>query len=557
MRSWIYMSIAITAIVAMVLPFGSVTATPGIEMTNDELAALVKQAYIYSFPVYEMYRTRYNAVYDQNNPARTDLNHFGHKRHLSDYTDRSVTQPNNDTLYSSAWLDLSLEPIILSVPDTNGRYYVMPFMDFYTNVFDYVGMRTTGTGAGSYVIVGPDWGGETPAGLPVISSPTNSVWLIGRTLVEGEEDLPNVHAIQDQYQLTPLSVWEGTGEAKVKTDLDNPPPAPDPTDPWNFFQIVNIGMTENPPPSDEASLMSEFAKIGVGPGQTFDPDRFTEEQKEIVLTAMRQARQRDIYKAMSSITVREGFTYLPPNMGNYGKDYYLRAFVALVGLGALEPVEAVYFGSVTDKDGNPYDARNCYVLRFEKEDLPPVNAFWSLSLYEIAPDGRRYFTKNPINRYSIGDRTEGLKYGSDGSLEIYIQRRPPSEDKVSNWLPAPSSSDAFALNLRCYLPGEPIVNGQYRVPGVERILCLCNLKDKIANLQASDFNNEHAWAGQQQTLLDKVDAVIQQIEAGEYQGAINKLRNDVEKHIEKWIVGEKHPELIEEVKAAIAMLVRT
>lgn len=244
-------------------------------------------------------------------------------------------------------------------------------------------------------------------------------------------------------------------------------------------------------------------------------------------------------------------------MGNYGKDYYLRAFVALVGLGALEPVEAVYFGSVTDKDGNPYDARNCYLLRFEKEDLPPVNAFWSLSLYEIAPDGRRYFTKNPINRYSIGDRTEGLKYGSDGSLEIYIQRRPPSEDKVSNWLPAPSSSDAFALNLRCYLPGEPIVNGQYRVPGVERILCLCNLKDKIANLQASDFNNEHAWAGQQQTLLDKVDTVIQQIEAGEYQGAINKLRNDVEKHIEEWIVGEKHPELIEEVNAAIAMLVRT
>jgi len=480
MKGKIYTPLAIIMIAALVLTFGCApkaapvpseeapTPIPSVEMTDGELISLVKEAYIYSFPVYEMYRTRYNAVYNQNNPRRTDLNHFTHARQLSDYTSRAVTQPNNDTLYSASWIDLSLEPVIISVPDTNGRYYVMPFMDFYTNVFDSIGERTTGTKAGSYVLVGPKWSGKTPTGLPIIDSPTNCVWLIGRTLVNDEADLLNVRAIQDQYRLTPLSVWEGTGEAKVQTDLGNPPLAPDPENPWNFFQIVNIGMTENPPPSDEVSLVAEFAKIGVGPGQDFTPNRFTEAQRDVVLTAMQEARKKDIYKKLSIITQHEGWTYLPLNMGNYGKDYYLRAFVALLGLGALEPKEAVYSSSTTDKDGSPYDARKCYILRFEKEDLPQVNAFWSLTLYEVAPDGRRYLTENPINRYSIGDRTEGLKYGSDGSLEIYIQRQSPVGDKASNWLPAPLSSDVFTLNLRSYLPGESILSGQYRIPGVEQ-----------------------------------------------------------------------------------------
>jgi len=471
MRNWLNVLVAVIVIMAMVLPLGSVTATTDIGMTDDDLHDLVIMAYIYSFPVYEMYRTRYTAVYDQENPARTDLNEFLDRRELLDHTDRRVVSPNNDTLYSSAWLDLSLEPVILSVPDTNGRYYVMPFMDFYTNVFDSVGMRTTGTEAGDYVIAGPEWDGETPDGLPVIGSPTNSVWLIGRTLVDGEWDLPDVHEIQDQYELTPLSLWEDPeAEAKVITDLENPPPAPDPEDPWNFFEIVNIGMTENPPPDVEAPLMCLFAQIGVGPGQTFDPDRFTPEQKEVVLTAMHIARTMAIFAGAAEIERHEGWTYLPTHVGNYGDDYFFRALMALIGLGAVEPAEAVYYGSETDKDGNPYDAQDRYILRFEKEDLPPVDAFWSISLYELKPDGRRFFTENPIDRYSIGDRTEGLQYGEDGSLEIYIQRQPPSEDKLSNWLPAPSSVDAFTLTLRCYLPGEAIVTGEYRVPGVEALL---------------------------------------------------------------------------------------
>jgi hypothetical protein len=168
------------------------------ELKDTELSDLVKKAYVYAFPVYEMYRTRYGAVYNPINPGRTDLNQFNHRRKLSDHTARQVTTPNNDTLYSSAWLDLSQEPLVLSVPDTAGRYYSMAFMDFYTNNFAYVGRRVTGTKAGDYVVVGPKWNGATPAGLAVIKSPTKSVWLLGKTLVDGEADLPNVHKIQDQ-----------------------------------------------------------------------------------------------------------------------------------------------------------------------------------------------------------------------------------------------------------------------------------------------------------------------------------------------------------------------
>ena len=158
-----------------------------------------------------MYRIRHRTVYNQNNPARTGLNRFGHTRKLADHTSRAVTAPNNDTLYSSAWLDLSGEPLILSVPDAAGRYYSMAFMDFYTNNFAYVGRRVTGTKAGDYVVVGPKWSGSLPPGLPVIKSPTNAVWLLGRTLVDSEEDLANVHRLQDQYKLTPLALWNKAG----------------------------------------------------------------------------------------------------------------------------------------------------------------------------------------------------------------------------------------------------------------------------------------------------------------------------------------------------------
>lgn len=455
----------ITLIISMVW---AIPSTMAAQLKDDELTTLVKKAYIYSFPVYEMYRMRQGLVYDRTNPIRADLNHFGHLRELKDHTARRVTTPNNDTINSYAVLDLSQEPIILSVPDTAGRYYSLAFMDFFTNNFAYVGRRTTGTKAGSYVIVGPAWRGETPAGLPVIKSPTNTVYLMGRTLVNDQADLSKVHRIQDQYKLTAYSVWTKTGESKVKTDLNNPPLAPDPKDPWNFFQIVNLGLTENPPPADEAPLMAEFAEIGVGPNQKFDPNRFSEEQRKVVLAAL-QAAAKEIPAGMADMAklLKQGWSYSPPNLGNFGKDYSYRALVALVGFAALEPVEASYFTGLTDKNGRPLMGKNRYLLRFEKGTLPPVDAFWSLSMYEVTPEQRAFFVDNPIHRYSIGDRTKGLKFNKDGSLDIYIQNHSPGKDLESNWLPTPPGP--FRLAFRTYQPREPILKGEYKLPGVQQV----------------------------------------------------------------------------------------
>ena len=461
---WIVAFLLAGWVMSMVLGIEPVRAN---DLKDQELSDLVRRAYIYSFPVYEMYRIRHMAVYDQNNPSRIGLNQFGHTRKLADHTSRGVTAPNNDTLYSSAWLDLFKEPLILSVPDTAGRYYSMAFMDFYTNNFAYVGRRVTGTKAGDYVVVGPKWNGPFPPGLPVIKSPTNAVWLLGRTLVDSEEDLANVHRLQDQYKLTPLAVWTKTGLQKQQAQPKNPPVAPDLKDPWQFFRIVNIGLTENPPPADEAPLMAELAKIGIGPDQTFDQSRFNEEQRKIILKAIEDTAQEMRRGLSQTGQLREGWNYPPLHLGNYGKDYPLRAVTALMGLAALEPAEAFYFGAQRDKQGNPLTGENRYRLHFNKGQLPPVEAFWSISMYEVTPDQRAFFVDNSIHRYAIGDRTKGLKFNNDGSLDIIMQRYSPGRELESNWLPTPAG--VFRVSFRAYQPGQAILNGSYVMPGIQRI----------------------------------------------------------------------------------------
>ncbi len=450
-----------TSVIALAIARGHAAV-----LNDAHLADLVKRAYVYSFPVYEMYRTRYNAVYRPDNPKHADINRFFHERKLADHTFRDFTSPNNDTPYSSAWLDLSKEPVVISVPDTAGLYYVLALMDFYTNNFSYIGHRVTGTAKGDYLVVGPDWKGAIPAGLALIKSPTNAVWILGRTLVADEADLANLHKIQDQYKLAPLSVWKGEA-GRAGTSTGNPPPAPDPKDPWNYWKIVNLGMTENPPSSSEGHLMAEFAQIGVGPGLVFDPGRFTAAQSGIVLQAMAAAAKAIPVVGRQNIKFRNGWSCFPSHIGNFGKDYDFRALVALGALGALEPAEAIYSSASTDKDGKILSGTSRYLLHFNKDDIPPVKAFWSLTMYELMPDGRAFFTPNSISRFSIGDRMPGLKYDAAGSLDIHIQHQPPGKNLESNWLPAPPG--AFRLTMRMYEPRESILNGTYTMPGIQSI----------------------------------------------------------------------------------------
>jgi len=434
---------------------------------EGNLTEITKQAYIYVLPLDIMYRTRWQAIFNSENPYHGNLNEFRHGRRLADPSSRAVTAPNNDTLYSSAWLDLAPEPVVLHVPDTAGRYYHVQFMDFYTNNFADVGRRATGTREGDYLVTGPGYAGETPAGLPVIKSPTNAVWLICRILIDGPEELSKVHALQDQLRLTPLSTWKGRAPGSAPAKPPRTWIRPDPEDPQNFLAVANLAMTENPPPKSEEPLMQEFKRIGVGPGQTFDLKRFSEAERGEILLGIEQAKQE--LRGGAGQRPRGGSPWnVPgPDLGRYGTNYLLRAMVAVAGLGALTREEAMYIGTTIDADGNRLDGRYHYVLRFPKGGLPPVDAFWSLTMYKTEPDLRSFLVENSIGRYSVGDRTRGLKYGEDGSLSIYIQHDSPGPDKESNWLPAPST--VFRLSLRAYQPRQELLEGRYVVPPVRRV----------------------------------------------------------------------------------------
>ncbi len=431
------------------------------EQSSEEYAYTIGvQAYIYGYPLVEMYRVRYTRVFNPAAKNRTPLNQFYHIRQLHDHTATTVIGPNNDTLYSSAWLDLAKEPIVLDVPDTKGRYYVMHFMDFYTNSFAFVGKRATGTKPGSYAITGPGWNGKLPEKLTRIESPTNAVWLLGRTLVDGKDDLPAVHALQDQYLLTPLSSWG-------KKEKPSPPPLPDfpaydLSEPLKFFELLNVALGENPPPAREAALMSLFGQIGVGPERVFKVSELDAPTAKGLRRAIERGQQIIASRRVGDVPVNG---WVPPqaHLGKFGDDYLYRASVAKFGLAATSRDETHNF-VIGMSDQQPLKGGRKHVLRFEKGQLPPVDAFWSVTMYH-APAG--FLVDNPIQRYSIGDRTKGLRYGEDGALEIYIQHESPGKDKESNWLPAPKGD--FALALRCYLPRKTISDGTWKPPPVKQV----------------------------------------------------------------------------------------
>jgi len=419
----------------------------------DALSTIARDAYVFTFPLYETYRVRYQMQYSPANPRRVPPNQFLKVRTLADSTSRRVTTPNNDTLYCSAFLDLSRGPLLFEAPEIADRYYSFAFMDFYTNNFSYIGTRTTGPRAGRYLIVGPGWSGPAPEGARVLASPTNAVWLLGRFLVSDPSDLPQVHQLQDAVKLSPLL------PGATVPAFDGPPIVPD--DPWNYFAVVNHALTQNPPPARDTAIVSRMAAIGVGPGRTFDGARFDDKERQELLAGIQDAKRLIAAEDLGGKVVN-GWAYPPRDIGNFGEDYLRRAATALKGLGAVEPAEATYLSHV----GEALDGSRTYRLRFDRDRLPPVAAFWSLSIYEVMPDKRRFFADNPIHRYSIGDRTPRLQRSADGSLEIYIQHASPGAARESNWLPAPPGP--FALILRGYLPRAPLLDGTYAPPPLER-----------------------------------------------------------------------------------------
>ncbi|WP_413301103.1 DUF1254 domain-containing protein [Bacillus sp. 1P10SD] len=407
------------------------------------------QAYIYGYPLVEMERTM--QIFTQKAP----LNTFDHMRNLVDDRFRDVVAPNNDTLYSLAWLDLSKGPVVLSVPNIGDRYYSFQFLDAYSNSFSYVGTRTTGTKAGKYVIAGPNWKGKLPKAAKVIQAPTDMVWLIGRTLVDGEKDLTNVHAIQDKYSLTPLTKKQAEPSIYLPEITENIY-----NDPAAFFDIMTQSMKLLPGSQADAAMLTQFKLIGI------DPDKGFQGSKDPAIMAgltraVKDAQEIIVKSRGYKGSLNNNWTMKYEN-GTYGTDYLMRAVVAKFGLGANIPAEAMYPNTRLDGEGNPLSGEYQYVIHFDKDQLPPVNAFWSLSMY----GSDLFFVANPINRFTIGDRTEGLKYNEDGSLDIYIQNTAP-EGKESNWLPAPKGN--FVIMLRMYMPKQNVLDGTYEMPKVQKI----------------------------------------------------------------------------------------
>ncbi len=457
------------------LTFATVTAAASAQTapaTNDwrekYAYTLGMQAYIYGFPYVYMSEVRWGQVARKIDPdllPHAAVNHFWHNKVMGGPESQAGGSPNNDTLYSIAWLDLSKEPVILSVPDVGDRYYTMEIASFDSDNFAYVGMRTTGTKAGNYAIVGPSWKRELPGGVQQLTpSRTPSAFILGRTLLRGPDDLPAIRALMAQYQLTPLSLWGKPG-VTVPESYDVLRPFDRKSDPLADWKTMNATMAENPPPSRHELLLKQFAQIGVGSG--LDVEKLDEATKRglaraavdgrnLLDAAIRQgARQKNV----------NGWNYPPPDMGRAGDkdDFLLRAALqSMWGIVANDPAEAIYLNTATDLDGQQLAGANRYVMHFPAGGVPKVKAFWSITLY----DARHNLVRNPINRYALGDRDK-LKFNADGSLDIYIQNEPPGKDKESNWLPAPNED--FNLVLRSYLPGAEIQEQRWTPPAVKKV----------------------------------------------------------------------------------------
>jgi hypothetical protein len=434
-------------------------------MPNEQVLDVAVHGVIYGLPLVMMELTMQSATnVDVPRGMAAPVNQFAHVAAFPDAAFKHVVRANVDTLYSSAFLDLAREPIVLSVPDTHGRYYLMPIFDAWTNVFASPGTRTSGNAARDFVIVGPDWNQPLPAGLQVLRSPTNIAWLLGRTQTDGPDDYAAVHQIQRGCSLVPLSAF-GTPYTPAKgtiARIDARTPAIDKLKAMTattYFTTLARLMQRNPPPPADAPMLAQLAAIGVVPGEPFDPP-------PEVAAAVERSVAVALAKLSPSTALRgevvNGWTIPGANLAAYGTDYATRGMIALIAFGANLPADAVYPTSFIDADGRPFDAAKRYVLHFDDGALPPVHAFWSITLY--GPDS--FFVANSIDRHAISSWMP-LVRNADGSVDLYVQHESPGESLEANWLPAPASG-SFNLTLRMYWPTtEPpsILDGTWKPPG--------------------------------------------------------------------------------------------
>ncbi|GGF82361.1 hypothetical protein GCM10007301_48080 [Azorhizobium oxalatiphilum] len=429
-------------------------------------------AYVYGYPLVTMEMTR-RVMTNVAQPVgtRAPMGTLIKLRAYPDASFRDVTAPNADTLYTTAFFDVGAEPWVVSLPDMQGRYFLLPFLDGWTEVFQVPGSRTTGTGAQTYLVTGPGWSGKVPDGMVQLKSPTSIVWMLGRIYCTGTpEDYAAVHALQDRFKLFPLSALgkDYTPPAgKVDPAIDMKTAVREQVNALSateYFKLLAELLKANPPASKDAAALERFKTIGLVPGQSFDASKI-DSRWEKRLPQLSFDRIMLHFK-MSGGDIKDinGWGYTTKT-GTYGTDYLQRALITAIGLGANRPQDAVYPTSLKGKDGETYSGANKYQLRFAPGQLPPVKGFWSLTMY----DKDMFFVANPINRYAMSMRTNPVRE-ADGSLIIYVQNETPGPGKEANWLPAPK--DRFNLMLRLYWPDEnnpSILDGSWVIPAITKV----------------------------------------------------------------------------------------
>jgi len=440
-------------------------------LTSKEAKQIAEEAYIFAYPMIEHYKLMFvTGIYEESEAYTGPFNIMTHNSTLLGPEYTAIVRPNNDTYYSNLWLNLESEPMVLTVPAiVDERYYSFQLIDKYTHNIDYVGTRATGFDAGAYMFVGPDWEGETPQGInKVIRSEGNFLAALGRTQVFGPDDVAAAKVVLAQFKAEPLSAYLGKASTVDTTTPNFPAYNPEKAKGIEFITYLNAFMTDGGIHESEKDLFKRFAKIGIAPGKEFDPSTLDPAITKAIKEGIASAEEKIVAEAGHLGERKNSWQMVSGAFGNretmQGK-YLTRAAAAYFGLYGNSLEEAYYPETSFDSENDALDgSKRNYVLHFDKEEIPPVKAFWSISMYKLP---EQWFSENEINRYVISSATDGLKYNEDGSLDIYIQKENPGKDKAANWLPA--HDGAFSLLARLYVVNPENLEPLYAMPAVNKV----------------------------------------------------------------------------------------